>query len=257
MFTPIGIVMSFVAIIGAMVMEGGQPASLVSSPSALILVLLGTFGVGAASMGGNIGVCIKGALKAMKGAKYDAAKTTEEIVGFADIARREGLLALEEKIKTVEEPFLKRGLELVIDGSDPEAVADTLWAEVGSLKERHKVAQKFWSDMGGFSPTIGIIGTVMGLIHTMENLSNPSKLGPLIASAFLATLWGVMMANVVYLPIGNKLKQATAAEVAHMEIVIQGVLSIQAGASPRAVGDRLRSLLAPKLREATQQKKSA
>jgi chemotaxis protein MotA len=111
--------------------------------------------------------------------------------------------------------------------------------------------------MGGFSPTIGIIGTVIGLIHTMESLSSPEKLGPLIAGAFLATLWGVMMANVVYLPISNKLKQATAAEVAHMEIVIQGVLSIQSGASPRAVGDRLRSLLAPKLREAAAQKKSA
>jgi chemotaxis protein MotA len=257
MFTPIGILMSFIAIVASMVMEGGSPTSLIENKAALILVLLGTFGVGAASMGGNIGVCMKGAMKAMKGVKYDAAKTTEEIVGFADIARREGLLALEEKIKSVEEPFLKRGLELVIDGSDPEAVADTLWAEVGSLKERHKVAQKFWADMGGFSPTIGIIGTVIGLIHTMESLSNPSKLGPLIAGAFLATLWGVMMANVVYLPIGNKLKQATAAEVAHMELVIQGVLSIQSGASPRAVGDRLRSLLAPALREATAQKKSA
>jgi chemotaxis protein MotA len=257
MFTPIGIVLAFVAIVGSLIMEGGKPASLVGSPAALILVLVGTFGVSVAGIGGNVGIVIKGAMKAMKGAKFDAVKTTEEIVGFADIARREGLLALEEKIKAVEEPFLKRGLELVVDGSDPEAVEDTLWAEVESMKTRHKFAAKFWADMGGFSPTIGIIGTVLGLIHTMENLSEPAKLGPLIASAFIATLWGVMMANCVYLPLSNKLKTASAAEVAHMELVIQGVLSIQAGASPRAVGDRLRSLVAPKLRENIGQKKTA
>jgi chemotaxis protein MotA len=251
MSTPIGIVVAFVGIVGCMVMEGSSPAMLVSNPAALVLVFLGTIGASMASVNmSDLGVSFKGAIKAMKGGKSDPAAVVEELVGFADTARREGLLALEEKVKGVEDDFLKRALEQVIDGSDPEAVEDTLHAEIAAMKKRHTVAQKFWADAGAFAPTVGIIGTVLGLMHTMTEISHPDKLGPLIAGAFLATLWALLLANIFFLPISNHLKRATAVEVAHKELIIQGVLSIQAGASPRALGDRLKSSLAPKIREA-------
>lgn len=250
MSTPIGIVVALVGIIGAMILEGGNPAELVESPAPIVLVFLGTLG---ASMAGvnmsDVGVAFKAALRAMKGNKKDTAQIVEELVGFADIARREGLLALEEKVKGVEDDFLKRALEQVIDGSDPEAVEDTLYAEVDALKKRHAVAQKFWADAGAFAPTIGIIGTVIGLMDVMKELQEPEKLGPLISAAFLATLWALLVTNIFFLPISNHLKRMTAVEVAYKELIIQGVLSIQAGASPRTLGDRLKSSLAPKIRD--------
>jgi chemotaxis protein MotA len=259
MSTPIGIVLAFIGIFASVVMEGGNPAAFFAEPAPLVLVIFGTLGASMASIQlKDLGASFKALLKAMKGFKADSAAIIEELVSFADTARREGLLALEEKVKAVEDPFLKRGLELVIDGSDPEAVEDTLFAELGGLRERHKVTQTFWTAMGGFSPTLGVIGTVAGLLHVLENLADPSKLGPLIAGAFIATLWGVMLANIIYLPVAGKLKRDSTAEVAYKELIIQGVLSIQAGSSPRSVGERLKSYLPPKQREAeAKDKKSA
>ena len=154
MSTPIGIIVAFVGIIGAMVLEGSSPAELVSEPAPMLLVFLGTMGASMASVNmSDVGGAFKAAIKAMKGSKSNAAAVVEELVGFADTARREGLLALEEKVKGVEDEFLKRALEQVIDGSDPEAVEDTLHAEIDALKKRHAVAQKFWGDAGAFAPT--------------------------------------------------------------------------------------------------------
>jgi chemotaxis protein MotA len=259
--TPVGIGVAFVAIFASMILEGGNPAALIASPAPLVLVLGGTIGVSLASQRmGDLKGIIKATLRNLKpGKPADTAATVEALVGFADTARREGLLALEEKVKTVEDEFMQRGLQLVIDGSDPEAVEETLDAELFGLRARHKVAAKFWADMGGFSPTLGIIGTVLGLIHVLANLSDPSKLGPLIGSAFLATLWGVMLANVVYLPLSNKMKRTSGTEIEHKELVIKGILAIQAGASPRTVGERLKSSLPPSLRldPAKQEKKAS
>jgi chemotaxis protein MotA len=256
--TPIGIVVAFVGIIGCMVMEGSSPAALFSNPAALVLVIFGTLGASMASVNmSDVGASFKAGITAMKGGKLDPAAVVEELVGFADTARREGLLALEEKVKGVEDDFLKRALEQVIDGSDPEAVEDTLHAEIDAMKKRHALGQKFWADAGAYAPTVGIIGTVIGLMHTMHELQHPEKLGPLIAGAFLATLWALLFANLFFLPISAHLKRKTAVEVAHKELIVQGVLSIQAGASPRALGDRLKSSLAPKMRAAMGDKKAA
>ena len=249
--TLIGIVLGLVGHHGGMVLEGGSPATLLSSPAAFLIIIGGTFGAALASASmKDMGGIIKSGVIALKGGKkVDTAATVEELVGYADTARREGLLALEEKVKAIEDPFLKRGLEQVIDGSDPESVEEALYADLDAMKERHKVGAKFFSDLGGFAPTMGVIGTVMGLLHVLENLSDPGKLGPLIGSAFLATFWGVMLANVVFLPISNKLKRASTLEVAYKELVIQGVLSIQSGASPRSLNERLLAYLPPKARE--------
>jgi chemotaxis protein MotA len=217
----------------------------------MLLVFLGTIG---ASMSGytmkDITGIAKVAMKAfMPGPPHETTETIEQMVSFADKARRDGLLALEDEAKSIDDPFLRRGIQMAIDGTDPEVVREVLETEVAATKERHKVGAKFFADMGAFAPTLGIIGTVLGLVHMLENLSDPSSMGPLIASAFVATLWGVMSANLIYLPISNKLKRASAEEIAFKELIVEGVLAIQAGANPRAVGEKLKSFLPPKERE--------
>jgi len=248
--TPVGIGVAFVAVIGSFVMEGGNPAAMLA-PGPLLLVFVGTLGICMASNRMNdLGGIMKAFLRCMlPGKKVDNAKTVTELMGFAEVARKDGLLALEEKAKTVEDPFLKRGLELVIDGTDSEEVHAALEQEIDALRERHKVAAKWFADAGGFAPTLGIIGTVLGLVHALEGLSEPEKLGHAISAAFIATLWGVMSANLMWLPMANKLKRISAVEIHHRELIVQGILAIQAGVSPRAVGERLKSHLAPKVRE--------
>jgi chemotaxis protein MotA len=153
----------------------------------------------------------------------------------------------------VENPFLRRGLELAVDGTDPEELREIMEAEVDAKRKQDQVGAKIFADMGGFAPTIGIIGTVIGLVHVLENLGDPGKLGHLIAGAFVATLWGVMTANVIWLPLANRLKRLSGLEAAQMELAIEGVIAIQAGANPRLVAQKLRSLLPP----GTETKKAA
>jgi chemotaxis protein MotA len=162
---------------------------------------------------------------------------------LAERARREGLLALEEAARTITDPFLRKGLELAVDGTDPEEVRELLEAEIMAKRSEDKAAAKFFADMGGFAPTIGIIGTVLGLVHVLESLNSPSKLGHLIAGAFIATLWGVMTANVLWLPMSNKVKRMSELEVARMELILEGITAIQAGANPRLVRMKLSALL--------------
>jgi chemotaxis protein MotA len=165
------------------------------------------------------------------------------VMALAEKARREGLLALEEDLRSVDDPFLVKGVTLAIDGTDPEEVRDILEAEVRATKAQGKHSAKFFADAGAYAPTIGIVGTVMGLVHVLENLAQPEELGHLIAAAFIATLWGVMSANVIWLPIGNRLKRLTELEAARMELVVEGVAAIQAGSNPRIIAQKLSSLL--------------
>jgi chemotaxis protein MotA len=212
----------------------------------LVLVFVGT--LGAAMAGGMLKdtLALVDSFKRVllsKAAVYDA--LVDDIVKLAEKARREGLLALEDAMKEVQDPFLKKGLQLAIDGTDSEELSAILEAEVDAKKKADKQAAAIFTAMGGYAPTIGIIGTVIGLIHVLENLSQPEKLGHLIAGAFVATLWGVLSANVMWLPMGAKLKRVSEIEVAQMELVIAGIINIQAGANPRLVAQKLRSLLPP------------
>lgn len=240
-----GIALAFVAILASMVLEGGSPMALIVIP-ALLLVFGGTLG---AALAGSTLPDFLGALKGL--AKYAMAKVTppdstvDLIVKLAEQARKEGLLALEDATKAVDEPFLKRSLQLAIDGTDPEELREILEAEVLAKRNHDKIASKLYTDMGGYAPTIGIIGTVIGLIHVLENLSQPDKLGHLIAGAFVATLWGVLSANVIWLPIGKRIQRVSELEIQQMELVIEGIMAIQAGSNPRIVAQRLRSLLPP------------
>jgi chemotaxis protein MotA len=257
--TPVGIIVSVVAISVAFTMEGGSPAVAFSNPSAIIIIIGGTVGVGMASNRmSDIGPGIKATLKILKpGKKLDSAAAVNELMEYADVARRDGLLALEEKAKAVEDPFMKRGLELVIDGTDSDEVAQVLEADIAAMKDRHKVAAKFHMDCGTYSPAIGIVGCVLGLTLALAHMENPGEMGHAIASAFIATLWGIGIANVFFMPIANSMKRVSAVEVAHRQMIVEGILAIQAGVSPRAVGEKLKSHLAPKSRETVGEKKAA
>jgi chemotaxis protein MotA len=244
--TLIGIVLGLGSLIALMLMEGSSPLAIILLPP-LILVFGGTFGAAIAGSAMNdvkkIGGWFKQALMPPKVPPISDRIAT--LVSLAEKARKEGLLALEAQVKAIEDPFLKRGLQMGIDGTDPEELRAVLEGEIAAKKGEDKVAAKFFTAMGGYAPTIGIIGTVVGLIHVLENLSSPESLGPLIASAFVATLWGVLSANLFWLPMGAKITRISDLQAAQMELLVEGITEIQAGTSPRAVRQKLTSLVPP------------
>ncbi|GAA2023280.1 MULTISPECIES: motility protein A [Nocardioides] len=242
--TAIGIGLGLVVIVTANVLEGGNPMSLLLLPP--MLLVFGTTLL--VTVAGGTMADAKGAVASLKraftgGDVKPAGDVVPAVVSLAEKARREGLLALEDMVKDVDDPFLVKGVTMAIDGTDPDEVRDILEAEVAAKRKADKQSAKFWADAGAYAPTIGIIGTVMGLVHVLENLASPEELGHLIAAAFVATLWGVMSANVLFLPLGNRLKRLGELEVARMEIVIEGVAAIQAGSNPRVIAAKLTSLL--------------
>jgi chemotaxis protein MotA len=248
--TIVGIGGSLGFILVANVLEGGNPMSLLLVPP-MILVFGGT--IGAAIAGGTMADAknaVQALVRAFTWKQAPPSELVPVVVKLADKARREGLLTLEDSVADVDDDFLKKGVSLAVDGTDPEELREILECELMAKKAADKHSAKFFGDMGGYAPTIGIIGTVMGLVHVLENLSQPDKLGHLIAGAFIATLWGVMTANVIFLPIGNRLGRLSQIESSRMEMVIEGVLAVQAGANPRAVQQRLTSLLPTDQREA-------
>lgn len=259
---PIGLVGLLLVLIGVFlgaIMKHVNPAALFTVPAAFLIVIVAS--LGAAMMSNTTSDAkrfIKYLLLGIKGQKEpDGAGAIDQIVSFAERARREGLLALEGELDSIEDPFFRRGLQLAIDGGDPEMVAEVMESEVKAMSERHKVGAKFMMSVGIFSPTFGIIGAVFGLIATMSHLDDPSKLGAGIAAAFVATFWGVFLANGIFLPVANKLTAMSAKEVAYRRMIIEGVLAIQSGANPRMLDDLLRSTLPPSERAAGEDRKSA
>jgi chemotaxis protein MotA len=255
--TLVGIIVAFIIVFVVQALEGGTAGSIMLFP-AMMLVFGGAF---CAAMAGGIlkdSLGIGGQLKrAFLPKVTPPAELVDSIVKLAERARREGLLALEDAIKNVKHPFLKRGLQLAVDGTDPEELHDILHAEVAAKKKADKAGMKIFENMGGYAPTIGIIGTVMGLVHVLENLDKPETLGHSIAAAFVATLWGVLSANVLFLPIAERLKRLSGVEAEEMELAIEGVLAIQSGSNPRLVAQKLRSLLPPDAAKAAETKKAA
>ena len=241
----IGLVVAFGAVLASIFLEGSSPMSVVL-PAPMMLVIGGTLGAGL------LGSTLKDAIfsltslpRALTFKPPKSQEAVETLVGLADRARREGLLALEDAIKGVDDEFLRDGLQTAIDGTDPDELFEMLSAKVQQKKAADKQAAKIFGDMGGYAPTIGIIGTVMSLVHVLENLSDAASLGPMISGAFVATLWGVASANVLWLPIQSRLTRLSGLEVAQMELVIEGIVAVQAGANPRSVAKKLESLLPP------------
>jgi chemotaxis protein MotA len=244
--TLIGFVVSMAALLAFMVMEGSDPTSLIFLP-AIILVLVATFGAAMSSQTMDDLKKMPAWFKmATMPAKVPPASDQIQIlVSLAEKARKEGLLALEAQVKAIEDPFLKRGLQMGIDGTDPEELRSVLESEIAAKKAEDKVAAKFMNAMGGYAPTIGIVGCIVGLMNVMANLNEPSSLGPMIAAAFVATLWGVMAANFWFLPMGAKILRVSELQAAQMELLVEGITEIQAGTSPRAVRLKLNSRIPP------------
>jgi chemotaxis protein MotA len=239
----IGIGVAFAAIFGALLLEGADPMS-IFLPAPLLLVWVGTIGVGVAGHTMKDVVASFAAVpRAMRSKAPNPAAAVDTIVDLADRARREGLLALEDAARDIDDQFLRSGLQAAIDGTDPEDLRTILDDRIATKRTADRVHAKYFADMGGYAPTIGIIGTVISLVHVLENLSDPSALGHSIAAAFVATLWGILSANVVWLPIGARIKRISDLECTQMEVTVEGLLAVQAGANPRLVGERLRSLL--------------
>ncbi len=244
--TLIGFVISMVALLAFMVMEGSDPMSLLFLP-AIVLVLVATFGAAMSSQTMDDLKKMPGWFKmALTPAKVPPpTDQIQTLVTLAERARKEGLLALKAQVAAIEDPFLKRGLQMGIDGTDPEELRSVLEGEIAAKKTEDKVAAKFFVNMGGYAPTIGIVGCIVGLMNVMGSLSDPEALGPMIAAAFVATLWGVMAANFWYLPMAAKITRVSELQAAQMELLVEGITEIQAGTSPRAVRQKLTSLIPP------------
>jgi len=238
-----GIALGLSALMIGIVLEGGNLGMYIGE-SALVIIFGGTIGATVASFPLSV---IKNVPRlliiAFTNQTYDIPQVIKQLVTFSERARREGILCLESELVNVKDEFLRYGLQLVIDGTDPELVRDTLQTKIAFTAERHHQGAGVFEAAGGFAPTIGIIGTVLGLINVLSNLAEPSALGHSIALAFICTLYGVGSANLIWIPIGTKLKQKHKNEQIIKEIMLEGVLCLQSGDNPRIVEQKLKAFL--------------
>lgn len=239
-----GILLSLTAIIGGQLLEGGRISSLIQV-TAFLIVIGGT--AGACMLQYSLPVFLQGA-RMLRWVIFPPTIWLEDIIqqvlnwGFT--ARRGGLLSLEPFLAELQDPFVKKGLQMLVDGAEPEKLREAMDVDMNAYSEHFRMAARIWESAGGYSPTIGILGAVMGLIHVMENLSDPSKLGSGIAVAFVATIYGVGAANLFFLPIANKLKFIIGREMVKREMVVEGLVAIANGENPRLIETKLRGFLA-------------
>jgi chemotaxis protein MotA len=241
--TLIGIVVAFGALLAMLTIEGSSVTAILL-PAPMVLVFGATIAVGIA--GGTIRdflVAIKALPGAFRGKTHNPEEVIDRVVSLAEKARSEGLLSLEQEADDSDDTFLRSALQNIADGTDGEDLRILLEDEIETEARLGRTASKFFNSMGGYSPSIGIIGTVVALTHVLENLSSPATLGPMIASAFVATLWGLLAANFLWLPIGGRLKRLSELEIERKTLLMEGVLAVQAGSQPRLLGERLRAMI--------------
>jgi len=238
-----GILLALTAIIGGQVLEGGHVGSLLQL-TAFIIVLGGT--TGAIMLQSSPKIFFEG----MRLAKWIIwppkavpQLLIEQVLIWSSIARKGGLLALESQLDQLQDAFTKKGLQMLVDGAEPEKIRVALEVEISTYEKHHLDASKVWQAAGGYAPTIGILGAVLGLIHVMENLSDPAKLGGGIAVAFVATVYGVGSANLFFLPMSGKLKYLIEQEVVMREMLIEGLVSIANGENPRVIESKLQGYI--------------
>ncbi len=188
------------------------------------------------------------ASKAFSNNAFETGMIISKVVELANIARREGLLALEEAVESINDKFLQKGVMLIVDGTDPELVKNILETEIAFLEERHGEGKSIFDTMGSLSPAFGMIGTLIGLVAMLKQLDNPDTIGPSMAVALITTLYGTLFANLVCIPIATKLKLRSREEILIKEIMIEGLLSIQAGENPRIIEEKLKAFLSPSIR---------
>jgi chemotaxis protein MotA len=239
----IGIIIALTAVFGGQMLEGGHPGSLIQLTS-FAIVLGGTLGA----------VLLQSPLRqfvlGMKMSRWifvppllDATRLLEHIAIWSSISRKEGLLALDTRIEGIDDPFIRKGLQLVVDGTEPLMLKQVLEVEIETFDDLHRQGARVWEAAGGYAPTIGILGAVMGLIQVMENLSDPTRLGAGIAVAFVATIYGVGLANLAFLPIANKLKALISRQVLMREMLVDGLVGIARGENPRLITGRLQGYI--------------
>jgi len=247
-----GLALALISMVVASFMAGMNPIAIfLGDPGSILLVVGGTIGTTAAS--GTMPQALaapKVMLKALLGgASIDMEATIKQMVEFADVARREGLLALESQLEKIEDAFFKQGLEMAVDGTDPSDLREILELDLFQMGARHRDGAGFFSTAAGMGPAMGMVGTVIGLVDMLGNLDDPSTLGPAMAVAFLTTLWGAFIANYFFQPVAARLKKLSAEEMMGRELVLEGILAIQAGSNPRAVAGKLVAFLPPAKRD--------
>lgn len=240
-----GMALVLIGIITATLMDGNSLGPLLG-PSSFMLVFFASLGAGLmAYRKTELGMMPKSAMKAVRSDVPDVQETITQLAQLAETARREGMLALESRMEEVDDRFINLGVQLLVDGVDEEVVRDTLEIELAATDDRHQTAIGFFKQLGAYAPTFGMVGTVIGLINMLGNLEDPQQLGAGLALALLTTLYGVLIANLFYNPIAARLERLNEAEMAVLDIAMDGLLTIRRGASPRGVIERLESYLPP------------
>lgn len=245
--TIVGLIAGFTLIVMG-ILNGGDIASFIDTPSMLI-VLGGTFSAvlvnyPLAHVVGMVGVM----KKAFLWKSIPPTELIEKIVGFAETARREGILALEQAVQEVDDAFMGAGIRLAVDGTEPELIQTILETELSFVDERHKSGAGIFEYMGTTSPAFGMVGTLVGLVIMLKNLDDPSAIGPGMALALITTFYGAVTANLVFIPIAGKLKVRSAEESLQKRMIMEGIMSIQSGDNPRIVEQKLNVFIAPNMR---------
>ncbi|MEX2213108.1 MAG: motility protein A [Phycisphaeraceae bacterium] len=236
---------------------GGSPAAYIDVPS-MILVVGGTFTIVFYCYPPNYVLRLpKAIIRAVKGAKQPIEQLITDLVRFAEIARRDGILSLENALKEIKDPFLVRGIQMAVDGTDPEMIESILTAELDHMSERHDSFKAVIDAVGKYAPAMGMIGTLVGLVVMLQNMEDPSKIGPGMAVALLTTLYGALIANAVTGPLGDRLARRSTEEALYKTIVIKGVMSIQSGDNPRIVEQKLKTFLPPGVWKGGQEERAA
>lgn len=238
-----GMLVALCAVLLGQHLEGGSIAALVNGPAILIVV---GGSVGATMLQSPLPIFVRAMsmlVWVVRPPQMRPEAQLREIVKWAQIARREGLLGLESVVESVRDDYARKGLQLVIDGNDPDTIRETLELDALARERRDLSAARVVDGMGGYAPTLGILGAVMGLIQVMNNLADPARLGQGIAVAFVATVYGVGLANLVFIPVANKLKALVREESRMQELLVIGIISIAAGDNPRVVESRLQGLI--------------
>lgn len=242
-----GIIAGFSLLI-ATILVGGGASAFIDVPSMMIV------------MGGSIAAtlinfnmsqfvtAIKIAANAFKQIKEDQVELIAQFINLAQLARRDGILALDRALKDVENSFMRNGLEMAVDGTEPETIRDIMETDVDGMLARHKVGQGIFNALGAYAPAFGMIGTLIGLVKMLGNLDDPSSIGPSMAVALITTFYGAVMGNLVYLPMAGKLKEKSTLEAKNKRMIIEGVLAIQKGVHPKNIERKLKNYIAPHLR---------
>lgn len=239
----VGVIAAFGSLAAMVLIEHQSFASLILL-GPMVFVLGATISVGiAGSTLTDVFDSFKAIPGAFRGKRPDFTGTVDTLIALADKARQRGLLSLEDEASGMDDPFLASALQGVADGADSEDLRILLEEQVATWSRARHTPAALFSALGGYAPTIGIVGTVVSLTHVLGNLSTPAKLGPMIASAFVATLWGLLSANFIWLPIGSRLRRLADLEAERMTVIIEGVLAIQAGTPSRALGERLKAMV--------------